>query len=118
MGKKLTCKAKGKRWNLAGDDCSLSSSSDGKDEEYFEDEVGPGFGSLTNHKGKSANWIDDKNTGGLQIGDPDPDHGSQEIDAPDQVDLTELLHNIQAPANAGDSKHIKSESGLGADNTG
>ena len=39
--------------------------------------------------------------------DPDPDHGSQGINAPDQVDLTELLHDIQAPANAGDSKEDK-----------
>src|SRR5882724_7209814 len=63
--------------------------------------------SLTNHKGKSANWIDDNNTGQLHMGDPDPDHGSQGIDAPDQVDLTEILHDIQAPANAGDSKEDK-----------
>jgi len=107
MGKNLAWKAKGKRPNPTGDDCSSSSSSDGEDEEYLEDEVGPGLGSLTNHKGKSANQIDDNNTGQLHMGDPDPDHGSQGIDAPDQVDLTELLHDKQAPANAGDSKEDK-----------
>jgi len=73
----------------------------------LEDEVGPGFGSLTNHKGKSANRVDDNNTGGPHMSDPDPNHGSQGIDAPDQVDLTELLHDKQAPANAGDSKEDK-----------
>src|SRR5882724_7425714 len=104
MGKKLTCKAKGKRLNLAGDDCSSSSSSDGEDEDYLEDEVGPGFGSLTNHKGKSSNRIDDNNTGGPHMSDPDPDHGSQGINAPDQVGLSEFLHDIQAPADTGHSK--------------
>ena len=62
MGKNLAWKAKGKRPNTTGDECS-SSSSDGEDEEYLEDEVGPGLGSLNNHKGKSATWIDDNNTG-------------------------------------------------------
>src|SRR5882724_899144 len=57
MGKNLAWKAKEKRPNPTGDDCSSSSSSDGEDEEYLEDEVGPGLGSLTNHKGKSANQI-------------------------------------------------------------
>jgi len=38
------------------------------------------------------------------MGDPDPDQGSQGINAPDQVHLSEFLHNIQAPADTGDSK--------------
>jgi len=104
MGKKLTWKAKGKRLNLAGDDCSSSSSSDGEDEEYSGDAVGPGVGSLCKGKGKSADRKDDNNTGGPHMGDPDPDQGSQGIDAPDQVDLAEFLHDIQAPAETGDSK--------------
>src|SRR5882724_3005736 len=85
MGKKLTCKAKGKRLNLAGEDCSSSSSSDGEDEEYLGDAVGPGVGSLSKGKGKSAHQKDDNNTGGPHMGDPDPDQGSQGINAPDQV---------------------------------
>jgi len=36
--------------------------------------------------------------------DPDPDKGSQGIDAPGQVHLAEILHNIPIPVNAGDSK--------------
>src|SRR5882724_1645505 len=93
MGKKLTCKANGKRLNLAGDDCSLSSSSDGEDEEYLGDAVGPGVGSLYKGKGKSADWKDDNNTGGPHMGDPDPDQGSQGINAPDQVGLAEFQHD-------------------------
>ena len=111
MGKKLTWKAKGKRPNLTGDDHSASSS-DNEDEEdlgdeCLEDEVGAAMGSLTKGKGKSANLKDDDNTAGLHMGDPDPDQGSQGIDAPDQVDLTESLHDIQAPPDAGDSKEEK-----------
>src|SRR5882672_12306443 len=91
MGKKLTWKAKGKRPNLTGDDLSASSS-DNEDEEdsgdeCLEDEVGAAMGSLTKGKGKSADLKDDDNTAGLHMGDPDPDQGSQGIDAPDQVDL-------------------------------
>src|SRR5882724_1857458 len=103
MGKKLTCKAKGKRLKLAGDDCSLSSSSDGEDEEYG-DAVGPGVGSLSKGKGKSADRKDDNNTGGRHMGDLDPDQGSQGINSPDQVGLAEFLHDIQAPADTGHSK--------------
>jgi len=104
IGKKLTCKAKGKRPNLAGDDCSSSSSSDGEDEEYLGDAVFPGVGSLSKGKGKSADQKDDNNTGGPHMGDPDPDQGSQGINALDQVGLAEFLHNIQAPADTGHSK--------------
>ena len=101
MGKNLSWKAKGKRPNLSGYDCSLSSSSD---EEYSGDEVGPSLGSLTKGKGKSVDPKDDNNPGGSHMGDPDPDQGSQGINAPDQVHLSEFLHNIQAPADTGDSK--------------
>jgi len=38
------------------------------------------------------------------MGDPDPDQGSQGINAPDQVGLAEFLHDIQAPADTGHSK--------------
>jgi len=65
------------------------------------------MGSLTKGKGKSADLKDDNNTGGQLMGDPDQDEGSQGINAPDQVDLTEFLPNIQAPADAGDSKEEK-----------
>jgi len=61
-------------------------------------------GSLTKGKGKSANPKGDNNTVGLQMYDPDPDKGSQGIDAPGQVHLAEILHNIPIPVNAGDSK--------------
>jgi len=44
-------------------------SSDGEDEEYLGDAVGPGVGSLSKGKGKSADWKDDNNTGGLHMGD-------------------------------------------------
>ena len=100
----LTWKAKGKRPNLTGDD-RLSSSSDDEDS---GDEVWAGMGSLT--KGQSAYPKDDhnNNTARLHMGDPDPDQGSQGIDALDQVaDLTEFVTDIQAPANAGDSKEEK-----------
>src|SRR5882724_5723918 len=58
MGKNLSWKAKGRRPNLSGYDCSSSSSSD---EEYSGDEVGPSLGSLTKGKGKSVNPKDDNN---------------------------------------------------------
>jgi len=73
MGKNLSWKAKGKRPNLSGYDCSSSSSSD---EEYSGDEVGPSLGSLTKGKGKSVDPKDDNNPGGSHMGDPDPDQGS------------------------------------------
>jgi len=108
MGNMLTWKAKGKRPNLTGHD-HLPSSSDDEDEadsgdESFEDEVGREVGSLTKGKGKSANPKGDNNTVGLQMDDPDPDEGSQGINALGQVHLAEILHNILAPVNAGDTK--------------
>ena len=62
------------------------------------------MGSLTKGKGKSANPKGDNNTVGPQMDDPDPDKGSQGIDALGQVHLAEILHNILDPVNAGDSK--------------
>jgi len=109
MGKGLSWKAKGKRPNLAGDDQS-SSSSDNEDsgDESLEDEVWADMGSLTKGRGKSADpKYDHNNTARLHMGDPDSDQGSLGMDAPDQVDLTEFVTNIQAPANAGDSKEEK-----------
>jgi len=106
IGMGLTWKAKGKRPNLSGDD-QLSSSSDDKDS---GDEVWAGMPKLTKGKGQSAYLKDDhnNNTARLHMGDPDPDQGSQGIDALDQVaDLTEFVTDIQAPANAGDSKEEK-----------
>ena len=107
MGMGLTWKAKGKRPDLTGFDCSSSSSDDedeeGSGDESLEDEVGEDMGSLAKGKGKSAYLKADNNTGG-----PHQEEGSQGIDAPDQVDLAEILHDdIQAPANAGDSKEEK-----------
>ena len=107
MGMGLSWKAKGKRPDLTGFDCSSSSSDDedeeGSGDESLEDEVGEDMGSLAKGKGKSAYLKADNNTGG-----PHQEEGSQGIDAPDQVDLAEILHDdIQAPANAGDSKEEK-----------
>jgi len=66
------------------------------------------MGSLTKGRGKSADPKDDhNNTARLHMGDPDSDQGSLGIDAPDQVNLTEFVTNIQAPADAGDSKEEK-----------
>jgi len=76
MGKKLTCKAKGKRPNLAGDDCSSSSSSDVRMRVLGMQLVQ--CGSLSKGKGKSADRKDDNNTGGPHMGDPDPDQGHKE----------------------------------------
>src|SRR5467141_2060616 len=108
MGKGLSWKAKGKRPNLAGDDQS-SSSSDNEDsgDESLEDEVWADMGSLTKGRGNSADPKDDHNTARLHMGDPDSDQGSLGIDAPDQVDLTEFVTDIQDPADAGDSKEEK-----------
>src|SRR5882724_6283720 len=95
-----------KRPNLSGDDRSSSSS----DDEDSGDEVWAGMPKLTKGKGQSAYPKDDhnNNTARLHIGDPDPDQGSQGIDALDQVaDITEFVTDIQAPADAGDSKEEK-----------
>src|SRR5882672_9620612 len=66
-------------------------------------DMGMGLTRKAKGKGKSAYLKADNNTGG-----PHQEEGSQGIDAPDQVDLAEILHDdIQAPANAGDSKEEK-----------
>ena len=104
MGMGLTWKAKEKRPDLTGFYFS-SSSSDNVDsgDESLEDEVWEDMGSLTKGRGKSADPKDDhNNTARLHMGDPDSDQGSLGINAPDQVDLTEFVTDIQAPADAGD----------------
>src|SRR5882724_1116086 len=108
VGNMLPWKAKEKRLNLTGHDHSPSLSDDEDEvdsgDESFKDEVRREVGSLTKGKGKSANPKGDNNTFGLQMDDPDPDEGSQGINALGQVHLAEILNNIPAPVNAGDTK--------------
>jgi len=47
----------------------------------LKDEVGRDMGSLTMGKGRSSSPKGDKLTVGLQMDDPDPDKGSQGINA-------------------------------------